>query len=208
MITETGPSAALDRAMNLAVELAEVGDDPEHLYVAVKHALRRLSGKPARPDWDARTRLLSTMYGPDDSATWSNYITKSGTDQIELFYGRLLDAERKFLATGAYYCDPTDLYYWRDADDLLIYVGITGNLAKRQDAHGAGSTWTQFAASCTVEKVQNRGVALVHEKCAIRRLKPLFNKQHNDTPEAREALVKYLAGHRRWDLLAPAIKRG
>lgn len=100
------------------------------------------------------------------------------------------------------------LYRWFDWDDRLLYIGITGNLASRQESHSTRSTWSQFAARCTVERYPTREDVETMERHAIYEEKPLFNHVHNDTPEARERLVRYLIEHDRLDLLAPAVSRG
>lgn len=104
--------------------------------------------------------------------------------------------------------DPTALYFWYDADDVLLYIGITGDLATRQTNHAKRSTWAEFADHSTVRRLPTRLHALVAEREAIEVERPLFNHMHNDTPEARARLVAYLIEHGRTDLLAPAVSRG
>jgi hypothetical protein len=103
---------------------------------------------------------------------------------------------------------PTSLYYWYDADGRLLYVGITGNLAARQDSHAKRSSWAEFAASSVIERYPSREAAEAAEKDAIESSRPLFNRIYNDTPEARERLVAYLVERGRTDLLVPAVSRG
>lgn len=106
-------------------------------------------------------------------------------------------------ATGA-----TALYRYFDADDLLLYVGISDRLRNRTGSHIEGSSWMDFAVRSTIERHPARAVALEVEESAIKAEHPLFNHQHNDTPEARRALVEYLIKHDRLDLLAPSVSRG
>lgn len=103
---------------------------------------------------------------------------------------------------------PTALYRYFDADDLLLYVGISDRLRIRTGSHVAGSSWMDFAVRSTIERHPTRAIALEVEEAAIKAEHPLFNHQHNDTPEARRALVGYLVKHDRLDLLAPAVSRG
>lgn len=102
----------------------------------------------------------------------------------------------------------TALYRWWDDGDGLLYIGITGHLGGRTDAHAAGSSWMEFAVRSTVERYPNRAEAEAAEEAAIKAEQPLFNKQHNDTPEARQRLVDYLVQRGRLDLLVPAVSRG
>jgi len=103
---------------------------------------------------------------------------------------------------------PTALYRYYDADDLLLYVGITGNLYRRQTRHERASSWMDFVARSTVERFPDREAAETAETAAIKAEGPLFNDVHNATPEARQRLVEYLIKHDRLSLLAPAVSRG
>lgn len=102
----------------------------------------------------------------------------------------------------------TALYLWFDADGVLIYLGITGDLAVRQTRHAKRSSWGDFAARSEVRWFPSRAEAEEAERELIHQLRPVFNQVHNDTPEARQRLVDYLVQHGRTDLLAPAISRG
>lgn len=102
----------------------------------------------------------------------------------------------------------TALYRWFDETDRPLYYGITDNLAARQDRHALMSTWTEFVATCHVEWFDTRYAAEEAERDLIKADQPLFNRQHNDTPEARARLVAYLVEKGRLDLLTPAVQRG
>lgn len=102
----------------------------------------------------------------------------------------------------------TALYRWYDADDLLLYVGISGSLNARVTDHVKGSSWMDFAVRSTIERHPNREDASAAETEAIKTERPLFNATHNSTPEARRRLVEYLLEHGRVDLLAPSVGRG
>jgi len=102
----------------------------------------------------------------------------------------------------------TPLYRWHDAAELLLYVGISGNLGERTKGHVKGSSWMEFVSSSRVERFPSRSQALEAERAAIKAERPLFNYQHNNTPEAKMRLVEYLVAHGRLDLLAPAVSRG
>jgi hypothetical protein len=102
----------------------------------------------------------------------------------------------------------TALYSYYDADDLPLYIGITGDLNGRERNHIKKSTWMEFVARSTVARYPTREEAEAAERAAIKAAAPLFNSKHNDTPEARRRLVDYLVKHNRTDLLAPAVSRG
>lgn len=102
----------------------------------------------------------------------------------------------------------TSLYRWFDADGELLYIGISGELALRQNGHSKKSSWSDFASTSTVERFATRDEARAAERAAIEAEQPLFNGTHNDSPEARQRLIAYLVKHDRLDLLAPAVSRG
>jgi hypothetical protein len=102
----------------------------------------------------------------------------------------------------------TALYRWWDEEDLLLYVGETGNLGSRTKGHVKGSSWMEFAARSSVVRYPSRSLALASEEVAIKTEHPLFNFKHNNTPEARQRLVEYLIRRNRLDLLVPAVSRG
>lgn len=103
---------------------------------------------------------------------------------------------------------PTALYRWYDGTGLLLYVGISDALADRMKGHIRASSWMDFAATSTIERHPTRALALAAEESAIKTERPVFNHQHNSSPEAQQRLVEYLVKHNRIDLLAPAISRG
>ena len=100
------------------------------------------------------------------------------------------------------------LYRAYDAADVPLYIGITGDPERRDHRHEMWSTWKDFAVRETEEWFDDRPSAIEAEKAAILAERPLFNRQYNNTPEARQRLVAYLVEHNRLDLLAPAVSRG
>jgi predicted GIY-YIG superfamily endonuclease len=102
----------------------------------------------------------------------------------------------------------TALYRWYDERDRLLYIGISDGLTGRVSDHVSGSSWMDFAARSTIERIADRSEAERAEIAAIKAEHPLFNHQHNNTPEARRRLVEYLIERDRLDLLAPAVSRG
>jgi len=102
----------------------------------------------------------------------------------------------------------TALYRWFDLNDNLLYIGVTGALATRQNSHFKRSSWAEFAASSTIEWITGRRNAELREKEAIVKEMPLFNSVHNETQDARNRLTNYLVSKGRADLLQPLISRG
>lgn len=102
----------------------------------------------------------------------------------------------------------TFLYRFFDADDVLLYVGITDNLSERTFNHAMSSSWMDFAVRSTIERYKTRREAEKTEVEAIRSERPLFNVAHNDDPGAERRLVDYLIEHDRRDLLRVAVSRG
>lgn len=102
----------------------------------------------------------------------------------------------------------TALYRWWDEADLLLYVGISDELRGRTSSHIKGSSWMEFAARSAIARYPTRPEAKEAETAAIKSEHPIFNKQHNDTSEARRRAVEYLVEHDRLDLLSPAMSRG
>ena len=98
---------------------------------------------------------------------------------------------------------PTAVYRYFDERVLPLYIGITGDLAEREQGHISASRWMELVASSTVTRYPNRYEALKAERLAIETEHPLFNRQYNDTPEARRRLRAYLEEIGRTDLLRP-----
>lgn len=96
----------------------------------------------------------------------------------------------------------TAIYCWYDTANTPIYYGITGDLAYRQATHARSSEWSRFAARCDVARAATRRAALAEERRLILRDMPIFNRQHNDTLEARDRYMLYLAAQGRLDLAA------
>lgn len=102
----------------------------------------------------------------------------------------------------------TALYRYYDAQDRLLYVGITDGLAVRIASHIKASSWMDFAARSTIERHPTRKAAADMEREAIEGERPLFNSVYNDHPVGRRRLVEYLIEHGRTDLLVADVSRG
>ena len=100
------------------------------------------------------------------------------------------------------------LYRYYDDADRLLYIGISDELTGRVSGHSKGSSWMDFAVRSTITRYPSRAKAAAAEIEAIKDEHPLFNFKHNNTPEARRRLVKYLVEHGYTDMLVPAVSRG
>jgi hypothetical protein len=93
------------------------------------------------------------------------------------------------------------LYRYFDARDTLLYVGISGDLAVRDKSHIASSKWMQFTARSTIGRHKTLEDVRQAERAAIETEEPIFNKQYNNTPEAKARMHAYLETAGRLDLL-------
>jgi predicted GIY-YIG superfamily endonuclease len=92
------------------------------------------------------------------------------------------------------------LYRYFDADEVLLYVGITLDSVDRRRAHSRHSGWTRFRAREAVAYLATREDAEAAEKEAIQNELPLFNKVHA-VAGADERRLRYLVEHEAWDMI-------
>lgn len=85
----------------------------------------------------------------------------------------------------------TALYRFYDADDELLYVGISLNLPGRLHQHQKSKTWWKDVAHVAVEHFDSREEALAAEEEAIKTERPLMNVVHN-TPRGAQAPAEEL----------------
>ncbi len=97
---------------------------------------------------------------------------------------------------------PTAIYQWFDGDGVPIYYGVTKDMHSRQTTHARRGSWGYFSASCQVARADTLPDALAMERDLIERDRPIFNRQYNNSPEARARLAAYLTKHGRLDLLS------
>lgn len=97
------------------------------------------------------------------------------------------------------------LYRYFDAEDVLLYVGISGELATRESAHIRRSQWMQFATRSTIERYALEDVGGA-ERAAIEAEHPVFNIHYNYGPDAIERLRAYLERVGRLDLMPTRFK--
>ena len=72
----------------------------------------------------------------------------------------------------------TSLYRFYDANDVLLYVGITNSLPHRLAQHEAGKHWWTAVASASIEHYPTRKEAEDAERAAIRAELPVWNIAH------------------------------
>jgi len=99
--------------------------------------------------------------------------------------------------------DATDLYRYFDADDRLLYVGISFSAVMRASQHRSDKGWWKDVARMTVEHLPNRAAAERKEIEAIKNESPVHNVVWNDgrpTPkpkglseQAQEWIDKWLS---------------
>lgn len=102
---------------------------------------------------------------------------------------------------------PFALYRYVDEGERLLYIGISGNLPVRETTHIARSRWMELAVGSKIKRYGTAVEVLAAEEAAIKAEQPLFNVQHNDTPEAWARLWDYLDEIGRPDLLTPKQRR-
>jgi hypothetical protein len=71
------------------------------------------------------------------------------------------------------------LYRFYDAQDRLLYIGITVSVLSRWGGHERDKPWWGDVVRATITHFPNRAKVLEQEKAAIIMEKPLYNKHHN-----------------------------
>jgi hypothetical protein len=106
-------------------------------------------------------------------------------------------------ATGDRRCT---IYLHYDADDVLLYIGITEGVNLRAKRHAYESDWPQFAVRGEFVWCNGRVEAGRRERELIRELRPLFNRTYAGR-DRDERIRAYLTAKDRLDLLAPPRPR-
>ena len=73
----------------------------------------------------------------------------------------------------------TSVYEFFDANDELLYVGVTNGLPHRLGQHDADKPWWTAVVRVEVEHYETRADALDRERTLIQSLRPLHNVQHS-----------------------------
>jgi predicted GIY-YIG superfamily endonuclease len=74
----------------------------------------------------------------------------------------------------------TTLYRYYDANDNLLYVGITDSISRRAHQHQKNSQWHQFAVRADLHHYISREEALEAESMAIAQENPYYNIAGSD----------------------------
>jgi len=82
------------------------------------------------------------------------------------------------------------LYRAYDDTGVLLYVGISYSIAGRTVQHESGSKWHELAVKITIERFNNRALAIEAEKQAIIKERPIYNKANNPEYKHKEVKVK------------------
>lgn len=84
---------------------------------------------------------------------------------------------------------PTALYKYFDDAGRLLYIGITGDLANREQGHIGSSRWMELTASSTVQRYPSREDALKVEREAIEAEHPVSTAS-TTTPRKRGSVCE------------------
>lgn len=106
--------------------------------------------------------------------------------------------------------EPTAVYRYFDADDVLLYVGISNDPDFRAKAHlyeSRRDSWPKRAVRRKDDWHASRDLALAAEKMAIETEKPLYNGTHNyDDAEFDPASWPTVQHGRKVDQIAALIR--
>ena len=85
------------------------------------------------------------------------------------------------------------LYRHFDAQDILLYVGITESLGDRTNGgHARSSDWVQFAVRAEAEWYDSREAASRAEREAVQDEQPIYNRQYAEgDPDAKIAEYRH-----------------
>lgn len=86
----------------------------------------------------------------------------------------------------------TSLYKHYDAQNRLLYVGISKSHLLRLHNHSRKAVWISQIARIDIKQFGSREDALRAEKVAIKKERPIYNVVHNEEPlstKLRERLV-------------------
>lgn len=163
--------------------------------------------KPMRlgtPEWKAHVAAQVDTWEPLDDATRAELYRLFNGSIPEHLLTPTPGAESEVTAAPIADVKPETVAVYRhyDAEDRLLYIGITNDVDLRTRTHAVKSIWHAFAVRAEETWYDTRELALDAERLAIIAELPLFNDRHSMVP--REEQVRYLVEHDRLDLLAPS----
>lgn len=82
------------------------------------------------------------------------------------------------------------LYRYFDADENLLYIGMTKDFRIRNSAHSCRSVWFPLCAKVTIQFYDDPQILLKAEAEAIRLEKPIYNYTHNEEKIAEKRAIK------------------
>lgn len=86
------------------------------------------------------------------------------------------------------------LYRVYDAAEVLLYVGITNDLARRFADHAVEQPWWLAVVDCKIEFFPDREALELAEVFAIRTEHPLHNVRHTERDHSRPRAICVLDG--------------
>ena len=90
-------------------------------------------------------------------------------------------------ALRVYHSQPFTLYRQYDADGVLLYVGVTDHLERRNAGHRSCSPWWPLVARIETELLPNYHEACRQERTLIQASAPLYNVVFAADREAAKA---------------------
>lgn len=177
---------------------------PEDLMDSQRDAPLRLG----TPEWKAHVAAQVDTWEPLDDATrvQLRLLLNNGPLPEHLLKGQAATEAEDPIAAPVPVADvkPETVAVYRhyDAEDRLLYIGISNDVVLRTRTHAVKSIWHAFAVRAEETWYDTRELALDAERLAIIAELPLFNDRHSVVP--REEQVRYLVEHDRLDLLVPS----
>ena len=95
------------------------------------------------------------------------------------------------------------LYRYYDDAGVLLYIGISNDVRRRDSAHEKHSSFGRFVKKQVSEWFGDRLAAEESERQAIRAERPLFNVRDSSDPDRDSRLTQYLIEREAYDLLTP-----
>lgn len=88
---------------------------------------------------------------------------------------------------------PTKLYRHFSKDGVLLYVGVSSQLGKRQAQHLSRSRWADLISRIEIETYPTRAAAIAAEQEIIAAEHPVYNTYHSNLTKYRSAKSKIVS---------------